>query len=77
MIGGDSLNKELIEKELMQDLEPQQAEAIKALYNRINGKKTNEILPIVMAFKMPKGKPISEEKRNKLIALVMEQINGK
>ncbi len=70
------MNENALEKELLEGLEPQQADALKALYNRINGKKPNEILPIIMAFKMPKGRPISEEKKNKLIALAMEQLNS-
>lgn len=67
----------LFENEIFDDMEPQQIDALKALYNRIKGKKPNEILPIVMAFKMPKGKPLSSDKQQKLISLVMEALQGK
>ena len=68
------MNEEFPQKEILDELDPNQAEAVTALYNRIKDKSPNEILPIVMAFKMPKGKAISPEKRNKLIAFVMEQL---
>ena len=71
------MNENFLQNEILQDLEPMQAEAVKALYNRIKGKKPNEILPIIMAFKMPPGKPISPEKKQRLIAAVMEELNIK
>lgn len=66
------MNDDFFQNEILNDLEPQQAEAIRALYSRIKGKRPNEILPIVMAFKMPPGKPISPEKKQRLIAAVMD-----
>ncbi len=71
------MDEKFLQNEILNDLEPKQAEAIKALYNRIKGKRPNEILPIVMSFKMPPGKPITAEKKQRLIAAVMEELNIK
>lgn len=62
--------------ELFKELDPEQTAAIKALYSRINGKKPNEILPVIMAFKMPEGRPIDPEKKKRLIGLVLEQLKA-
>ena len=69
------MDENYLKNELLSDLDPKQAEAVMALYNRLKGKKPNEMLPIAMSFKMPQGRPISPEKRQKLIAAVMEMLN--
>ncbi len=71
------MDNNFFENEILKELDPPQAEAIKALYNRIKDKKPNEILPIVMSFKMPPGRPISPETKQRLIAAVMQKLNFK
>ena len=69
------MNDDFLQNEILDELDPQQAAAVRALYNRIKGKRPNEILPIVMSFKMPEGRPLSPEKKQRLIAAAMEALN--
>ncbi|MBR6401487.1 MAG: hypothetical protein IKS17_09780 [Firmicutes bacterium] len=71
------MDDKFLQNEILNELEPQQASAIRALYNRIKGKQPSEILPIIMAFKMPEGRPLSPEKKQRLIAAAMEELNIK
>ena len=71
------MNDNFLQNEILNELEPIQAEAIKALYRRIKGKNAAEALPIIFAFKMPPGKPLSSEKKQRLIAAAMEELNIK
>ena len=60
--------------EIMEDMPQEQKAAIEALYTRLQGKRPNEILPIVLAFKMPGGKPLEEAKKQRLTALLIKML---
>ncbi|MBQ6555576.1 MAG: hypothetical protein IJR45_03340 [Firmicutes bacterium] len=59
-------------REILTDMPAEQKAAIEALYARIKDKKPNEILPIILAFKMPAGSPLDADKKQKLTALLMK-----
>ena len=61
-------------KEIIQDMPSEQKAAIEALYTRIKDKKPNEILPVVLAFRMPEGTALAADKKQKLTALLMRAL---
>lgn len=65
----------IFNSEAFENIEPERKKALRQLYFSLKGKSMEKALPIIMTFKMPKGKNISQQERNAMINTVLMGLN--
>lgn len=67
----------IFNSEAFNNIEEERKNALKQLYLKLKGKSVEDALPIIMTFKMPKGRNITVQERNAMFKVVLEGLNEK